>query len=125
MQRLTAIVSPLSLILPLTLAWVAAVVSAQEARPVDTAQFGLLERGMSQAEVVRRLGPPAHVKTDTQTILVPIHDRFEKHRRKHAAPPYVVRTIEYEWWYYPEGGGSMATMLEFRDGELYAKDKYR
>jgi len=47
------------------------------------------------------------------------------HARHRDTPAYGVRTMEVEWWYYPEGGGSMATVLEFRDGELYAKDKYR
>jgi hypothetical protein len=95
---------------------------AQESRPVDTTQFGLLQLGMSSAEVHRRLGPPAHVERDTRAALIPLPGRFAT--RRHA-PPYVVRTTEVEWWYYPEGGGSMATVLEFRNGELYAKDKYR
>jgi hypothetical protein len=100
-----------------------AVASAQDAaRPVDTLQFGLLQLGSSQAEVERRLGPPARVETATRSALVPVRDRD---RRRHDAPAYVTRTTDYAWWYYPEGGGSMATVLEFRNGELYSKDKYR
>jgi Protein of unknown function (DUF2845) len=99
----------------------AAGASAQDvARPVDTLQFGLLQLGSSQDDVESRLGPPAHVERDTRSVVVPV-----RARRRHDAPAYVVRTIEYEWWYYPEGGGAMATRLEFRNGALYAKDKYR
>jgi hypothetical protein len=94
-------------------------------RPVDTLQFGLLSRGMSTGEVYARLGPPAHTRHDTRSALVPFPGRVAHTRRKRDAPAYVVVTTDYEWWYYPAGGGSMATVLEFRDGELYAKDKYR
>jgi hypothetical protein len=117
----TALILPLTL--TLALAACVAVAGAQDTvRPVDTLQFGLLPLGSSQAEVERRLGPPAHVRADTRTVLVPVRRR---HDRRHDAPAYVPCTTEYEWWYYPEGGGSMATVLEFRDGYLYAKDKYR
>jgi hypothetical protein len=110
-------------LLTLALLALAAVAHAQDAaRPVDTLQFGLLLLGSSQAAVARRVGPPARVETDTRTLLVPVRGR---RRHTHDAPAYVVRTTEYEWWYYPAGSGSMATVLEFRDGALYAKDKYR
>jgi hypothetical protein len=110
-------------LLPLACLLVAlATASAEPARPVDTLQFGLLALGMTQDEVHVRLGPPAHVATATRTVLVPL--RMPDARRRQA-PAYGVRTTEVEWWYYPEGRGSMATVLEFHDGELYAKDKYR
>lgn len=104
-------------------ACVAAAALAQPSRPVDTLQFGLLDLGMSTAEVHRRLGPPAHVEATTRTALVPVRDRFA--RRKHDAPAYVVRTTEIEWWYYPGGSGMQETRLEFRNGYLWSKDKYR
>jgi len=113
---------PCSVLLGCVLLGAFAAVSADPARPVDTLQFGLLARGMSQAEVNARLGPPAQVKTETRTVLMPLRTPHARHR---DTPAYGVRTMEVEWWYYPEGGGSMATVLEFRDGELYAKDKYR
>ena len=111
----------------LTLALLAALVaaaSAQTARPVDTHAFGLLALGMSQDEVAARLGPPASVERETRTVLVPLVP-LHGERRRDRAPAYGVRTTEVEWWTYPEGGGSMATVLEFHDGELYRKDKYR
>jgi hypothetical protein len=94
---------------------------AQTSRPVDTLQFGLLDLGMSMAEVRARLGPPAHIKTETRTVLVPRRDGFCWQRHKRDAPLYDVRMTEYERWYYPEGGGNMATVLEFRNGSLDAK----
>ena len=94
-------------------------------KPVDTLQFRLLDLGMSTAEVHRRLDPPAPIATETRTVLVPLRGRTGRQRHTHDAPPYIVRTTEVERWYYPEGGGSTAMVPEFRNGELWSKDKYR
>jgi hypothetical protein len=97
--------------------------AAQPARPVDTLQFGLLQLGSSQAEVQQRLGPPAHIETETRQYWVPVYDRFDQ-RKRHDAPRYVMRTLEIERWYYPGTRQLQATLLEFRNGRLHSKDKY-
>jgi hypothetical protein len=63
-----------------------------QARPLSTSQFGLLQRRMTEAEVLQRLGPPAHV----------LHGRS------------AYRNI----WYYPEGAGAPFTQLTFTAGKL-------
>jgi hypothetical protein len=81
------------------------------AQPVDTLQFGLLQRGMSRTEVRRRLGPPERVETATEEARVRRGNRM------------VIDKDQLEWWYYPGAYGVPRTRLFFRNGRLVGKNR--
>jgi hypothetical protein len=84
----------------------------QTSRPVNTHQFGLLEIGSTQADVLRVLGPPADkVKQGRKERIVHLKER------------YVQRKVKIETWYYPGSNRLRPTRLVFYDGLLGEKDK--
>jgi len=82
--------------------------------PVDTLQFGLIRIGMSEAEVVKRLGKPAHILRKPRTA-----DRVHT---PHAMAPRKKRQYTYV---YPGNSQIMDTYITFEDGVVVEKVKRR
>lgn len=81
-------------------------------RPVDTLQYGNLSFGMTEAAVVRQLGPPDTIHTRPRVFV----------RRVPYGPLVEVITVIYV---YAGGGRLMDTYLTFENGVLVDKAKRR
>ncbi len=80
--------------------------------PVNTRQFGLLQLGMSDNEVLRCLGPPAT-----------INDAGERAVGGFPHGTRIRRIVRGEIWYYAGTSRVEATSLEFFNGVLVRKTK--
>jgi hypothetical protein len=81
--------------------------------PVDTHGYGMLEMGLSEAAVLRKLGPPDRILEDAKTY-VPVRrsdGRRELREKTRAA------------WVYASDGYTLRTVLYFEDGRLVSKEK--
>src|SRR5262245_7150706 len=83
-------------------------------QPVDTLQFGTIQNGMSEAEVVKRLGEPAQVIEEGRT----------RRRVPGLASTTWVETHQYTY-YYPGTRQIMATYITFVNGYVVGKRKVR
>jgi hypothetical protein len=90
------------------------ITSETPAQPVDTRQFGTIQNGMSEAEVVKRLGEPARVIEEARTM----------RRGPGLASTTWVETHQYTY-YYPGTRQTMATYITFVDGYVVGKRKVR
>jgi hypothetical protein len=98
----------LGLILILSLA------GAVLARPIDTREYGLLQRGMTQVEVVKRVGEPDHVTElgDKQTVY-------------RSRGDLIVQSEKREAWDYEGSFSYPPTRLIFSHGTLVNKTRGR
>lgn len=82
------------------------------AQPVDTLQFGLITDGMSEAEVLKRLGEPARIidgpRTMTRVHTLGSTSWVESHRYT---------------YYYPGTAQVFASYITFADGYVVGKRK--
>lgn len=86
---------------------------ALASEPVDTHQFGLIPTGMSEAEVIKRLGEPALVLEEPRTqvkVRTPNGIEFREKRR-------------YAYYYpgYPGTAQIRDTYITFEDGQVVKK----
>jgi hypothetical protein len=82
--------------------------AAQE--PVDTHQFGLIQRGMTAHEVRTRLGPPARITVGAVT-----NQYGQLVRNRHGE---IVRGCRY---HYPGSRSILPTVILFVDGRVVGK----
>jgi hypothetical protein len=82
--------------------------------PVDTLQFGLIRIGMSEAEVRRRLGQPAHILRQPRPA-GKVHTPHDMAPRKKRQYTYV----------YPGTSQIMDTFITFEKGVVVDKAKRR
>ena len=87
-------------------------VSKTPAQPVDTHQFGAILNGMSEAEVVKRLGEPARVIEEARTT----------RRTRRLEGSTWIETHQYTY-YYPGTRQTLATYITFVDGYVVGKRK--
>jgi len=83
---------------------------AHPAAPVETSAIGLISNGMSDAEVVQRLGPPAMVSEQPRTtvqVQTPNGVEFREKRR------YM--------YYYSGPSENMDMLITFEDGVVVDK----
>ena len=75
----------------------------------------MLSTGMSEAEVVRRLGPPDHVVEDARTFVLVRYSsgRIELREQRRAA------------WVYAGDSQTLKTVLTFENGRMVNKAKGR
>jgi hypothetical protein len=78
---------------------------ARFSRPVDTSQASLVSNGMSEAEVIQRLGPPGMIAEQPRTqVQVPTTTGVEfREKRRYT-------------YYYPGTTQSMDMLITFEDG---------
>src|SRR5215831_17701028 len=86
--------------------------SKTPAQPVDTRQFGAILNGMSEAEVVKRLGEPARV----------IEEGWTTRRARRLEGSAWLETHQYSY-YYPGTRQTLATYITFVDGYVVRKRK--
>lgn len=86
--------------------------------PVDTHQFGLLAVGMTPANVVQRLGPPAAVVPLAPLVVTRGHSRRSVLRRGERRHEAVSVAVPREAWHYPGDRGTPPTALLFEAGRL-------
>jgi hypothetical protein len=79
------------------------------AEPVDTNQFGFLEIGSSEREIIGRIGEP-----DVRTVL-------KKELRRSG--PNTLREVVTEAWVYRGTAQIMRTVLVLENGQLLSKKK--
>ena len=78
--------------------------------PVDTSEIGLISNGMSDAEVVQRLGPPVMVSEQPRTPLkVQTPNGVEFREKRHYT------------YYYSGPSQSMDMLITFEDGVVVDK----
>ncbi len=78
---------------------------AHPAAPVETSAIGLISNGMSDAEVVQRLGPPVMVSEQPRTLVrVQTPNGVEFREKRHYT------------YYYPGPSQSMDLLITFEDG---------
>ena len=78
--------------------------------PVDTSEIALISNGMSDAEVVQRLGPPVMVSEQPRTpVKVQTPNGVEFHEKRHYT------------YYYPGPSQSMDMLITFEDGVVVDK----
>ena len=78
--------------------------------PVDTSEIGLISNGMSDAEVVQRLGPPVMVSEQPRTpVQVQTSNGVEFREKRHYT------------YYYPGSSQSMDMLITFEDGVVVDK----
>jgi len=78
--------------------------------PVDTSEIALISNGMSDAEVVQRLGPPVMVSEQPRTqVKVQTPDGVEFREQRHYT------------YYYPGPSQSMDMLITFEDGVVVDK----
>ena len=82
---------------------------------MDTHAFGMLSTGMSEAEVVRRLGPPDHVVEDARTY-VPV---------RYSSGRVELREQRRATWVYAGDSQTLKTVLRFENGQMVSKAKGR
>lgn len=82
--------------------------------PVDTLQFGLIRIGMSEAEVVKRLGKPAHILRKPSPA-----------SKVYPPPDPVVRKKRQYTYVYPGNNQIMDTYITFEHGVVVDKVKRR
>ena len=87
-------------------------ITASHANGVDSHQFGLLTTGMSEQEIVRRLGQP-DTRSNTIEVVCTRESRGETRCQQ----------ISVSRWTYSGDGHLMPTSLSFRDGVLTHKHK--
>lgn len=83
---------------------------AHPSTPVDTSPFDLISTGLSEAEVIQRLGPPAMVSEQPRmsvTVPTPSGVEFREKRR------YT--------YYYPGTSQRMDMLITFEDGVVVDK----
>ncbi len=81
-------------------------------RAVDTRKLGLIQRGMSQTEVQRRLGPPA----DVINLGYRTYTRFShRHHTKNS------RTTRLEKWVYPGNYSYPPAGIIFENGRVRSR----
>ena len=85
---------------------------ALASEPVDTNQFGFIDTGMSEAEVLKRLGEPARVLGEPR-IRVKVH----------TPNGIVYRERRRYTYYYPGTPQIMDTYIMFEDGQVVKKEK--
>ena len=99
-----------------------------EGDPVDTLQFGNLQRGMSESEVLMRVNIPDYrldcgLKEYTYERGVQTERERPRHYHHHDNPSFRVRC---EVWVYRGGNtGILTTYLTFENGVLTEKIKRR
>ena len=77
---------------------------------VDTSAIGLISNGMSDAEVVQRLGPPVLVSEQPRTLVkVQTPNGVEFRDKRHYT------------YYYPGTSQSMDMLITFEDGVVVDK----
>jgi hypothetical protein len=78
--------------------------------PVDTSEIALISNGMSDAEVVQRLGPPVMVSEQPRTaVKVQTPDGVEFREKRHYT------------YYYPGASQNMDMLITFEDGVVVDK----
>ena len=78
--------------------------------PIETSAIGLISNGMSDAEVVQRLGPPVMVSEQPRTLV------------KAQTPNGVeFREQRHYTYYYPGPSQSMDMLITFEDGVVVDK----
>ena len=82
--------------------------------PVDTLQFGLIRIGMSEAEVVKRLGKPAQILRKPSPA-----------SKVYPPPDPVVRKKRQYTYVYPGNSQIMDTYITFEKGVVVDKVKRR
>ena len=83
-------------------------------RAVDTRKLGLIQRGMSQTEVQRRLGPPA----DVINLGYRTYTRFShRHHTKNS------RTTRLEKWVYPGNYSYPPAGIIFENGRVRSRGR--
>ena len=83
-------------------------------RAVDTRMLGLIQRGMSQTEVQRRLGPPA----DVINLGYRTYTRFShRHHTKNS------RTTRLEKWVYPGNYSYPPAGIIFENGRVRSRGR--
>jgi len=85
---------------------------AHRSKPVDTSQFDLLSNGMSEAEVINRLGPPGMISEQPRTLAqVPTPNGVEfREKRRYT-------------YYYPGTSQMIDRRIIFEDGVVVGKVK--
>jgi hypothetical protein len=83
-------------------------------KPVDTHQFGLIQRGMTEPEVRTRLGPPA------RTTVGAVTDQYgQLVRNRHG------EIVGGRRYHYPGSRSTLPTVIMFVDGRVVGKVKGR
>ena len=83
---------------------------AHPAAPVETRAIGLISNGMSDAEVVQRLGPPVMVSEQPRTLVrVQTPNGVEFREQRHYT------------YYYPGQSERMDILITFEDGVVVDK----
>ena len=85
---------------------------ALASKPVDTNQFGFIDLGMSEAEVIQRLGEPARVLGERRTL-----------GKVHTPNGIKFREKRHSTYYYPGTSQIMDTYIMFEDGQVVKKLK--
>ena len=85
-----------------------------EAAPVDTLQFGHIHRGMAEAEVVQRLGPPDRIAEHVVT-LVPVWIDGRKELREKRRYVFI----------YTGDSQLLTSFIRLEDGRVVEKWKAR
>jgi hypothetical protein len=83
-------------------------------RPIDTREYGLLERGMTQAEVIRRVGEPDRITE--------LGDRKTVYRSR---GDLIVESEKREAWDYDGSFSYPPRRLIFSNGVLVKKIRKR
>ena len=83
---------------------------ARPRAPADTSEIGLISNGMSDAEVVQRLGPPVMVSEQPRMpVKVQTPNGIEFREKRHYT------------YYYPGPSQSMDMLITFEDGVVVDK----
>ena len=87
---------------------------ARFSKPIDPSPFDLISNGMSETEVVNRLGPPGMISEQPRTLVqVPTPNGIEFHEKRRYT------------YYYPGTSQRMDRRIIFEDGVVIGKVKGR
>ena len=86
--------------------------SVQATETDDMVEFGRIRHGMTEAEVVQRLGPPAQVYVEPPTFLAVHNDRSVEFQR-----------MSRYLFYYPGNTKVLALYIQFENGVVVGKRK--